>query len=117
MPSWLVDDPTNVYLLLGFALLGCAAAWWVTRKRRFAMGSGAVILLMGLVWLLDYLVVTPREQVLDSIEQMGAAVRRRDADGIFRHISQSFTLGSGTTREGFRQVVERALRDREVEEM
>ena len=43
MPSWLVEDPTPVYILLAVAAVGLAAAYWNTRKRAYLIGIGAVL--------------------------------------------------------------------------
>ena len=35
MPSWLVDDPTLVYLVLGLLALALGVIWWINRGEDF----------------------------------------------------------------------------------
>lgn len=116
MPTWLVDEPSTVYLILGFVALGLLFAYWKTRERRWAIGLGVVVALAGLVWLLGFLIVTDRKQILHSLDEMKAGVKTRDLDRVFAHISDQFNA-SGLTKRGLRAVAERALRDQLVDEV
>jgi hypothetical protein len=113
MLDWLVDEPTNAYLVLGTVALLCGAVWWETRQGRILLGVGAAIVLALVVWLLSVLIVTDRRRLIDSIQQMSAAVAQRDTDGIFRHISRDFQLGN-LGQQPFRQFVAEVLRNGEV---
>src|SRR6266446_984658 len=92
MPSWLVEDPTVVYFLLGLAALALAAGWWMTRHGKYAVGAIVAVLLILLVRLLDYWVVTDQEKIVNSIQVMADAVAARDMDGVFAHVSPRFRL-------------------------
>lgn len=113
MPSWLVEDPTVVYFLLGLAALGLTASWWMTRHRKYAVGAGVAVLLVVLVRLLDYFVVTDQEKIVASIQVMANGVATRDIDGIFAHVSTRFRL-QGIDKAGFRRWAEARIRQEDV---
>jgi len=108
MPSWLVEDPTIVYLILGTLGLALFAGYWSRRKRGFLYALGVVLLLVGGVWLLDFLVVTEREKLMTSVRAMGARIQALDVDGAFRHISDDYN-GTGGNKEQFRQYCKQGL--------
>src|SRR5262245_39169063 len=94
MPSWLVDDPTVVYLVLGVLAVGLLLALWLKRDKpwRFVWiaGLAAVALLALTVFLLDLFIVTAGEQIVANIQDMRAAVEKRDPAGIMKHVSKDF---------------------------
>jgi hypothetical protein len=116
MPSWLVEDPTPVYVLLAVAALVLAAAYWNRRKRSYLFGIAGVLLLAGVVWLIDFLVVTERERLAATVKSMGQAVKAMDVDRVFQHISDSFE-SSGLKKSAFQEVVRRNVRVYEAREM
>lgn len=103
--TWLVDDPSVVYLILGLAAVGFAAAWWMTKLGKYLIGLGVVVGLAVLVWLLGFLIVTDAKQIRRAIEDMAAGVEAHNLDQIFSHVSDSFRRGS-STKADFRKVVE-----------
>jgi hypothetical protein len=116
MPSWLAEDPTPVYILLAVAAVALAVAYWNTRKRAYLVGIGAVLLLAGVVWLIDFLVVTERERLVKTVNTMGRAVQALDVDGVFRHLSEDFEFG-GMRKAAFQESVRRGVRLYDVREM
>lgn len=113
MPSWLVDDPSVLYLLLAVAALGLAAGWWSRRDRRFLIGLGAVAVLFLVVLLVSRLVDTDAKRLQRALTAMAEGVNARNVDRIFAHISDRFRLGSRGKSE-FRPVVERYVQTGEV---
>jgi hypothetical protein len=100
--DWLFEGQLAVYVFLcGLALL-LLYFWWRTRKRRWLFAVGGVVALIGLYFLLDRLVETDREQIQRKLEAMAAAVRTRDVDGIFQHVSDDFRSPQGKTKKDFR---------------
>jgi hypothetical protein len=116
MPSWLVEDPTPVYILLAVAVAVLAAAYWNTRKRAYLFGIAGVLLLAGAVWLIDFLVVTEREKLNATVASMGRALRALDTDRVFQHISESFEYG-GMKKAGFQETVRRGIRQFQVQDL
>lgn len=110
MPRWLVEDPTPVYWILGVLAVGLAVGWWVTRQRKYLVGLGAVAALAGLVWLLDFLVVTDSEKIVLAVKDMAAGVETRDTNRIFSHISNDFHLPMWD-KKAFREMAEEHIRN------
>src|SRR5947207_3402305 len=108
MPTWLTEDPSPVYLILGLVALGLFVAYRVRRQRKFLYGVVGVAVLAGVVWLIDYLVVTDREQIVQNVGVMAAAASRRDLERVFDHVSNDFRHGS-LDKAGFRQAAEQAV--------
>ncbi len=116
MPSWLADDPSPVYLVLGLIALGFFAAYWIRRKRKLLLGVAGAAVLAGAVGLVDYLVVTEHEQIVQHLVLMAEAASRRDLDRVFGHISKDFQHGS-LDKAAFRQAAERAIRRHNVRDV
>lgn len=109
MPAWLVEgDPTLYVLLTGFGL-ACLAAWWRTRKRRYAIGAGAVALTIAGLFLLDRFIESDREQMVRKVQEIAAGVNARDLNRTFGHVSEHFERG-GVDKASFRRFADRMLR-------
>jgi hypothetical protein len=121
MQSWLLDNFDFLIIVLSIAALVFAYAWWRTRRRPFALGAGAAILLMGFTWLLVYLLPflfgeSDHQQIERKVREMAAAVKDGNLDRIFSHISQEFRHG-GLGKADFRHRAEEVIRSRHVEEV
>jgi hypothetical protein len=117
MPSWLVDDASVLYVLLGIVALGLAAGWWFTRQRSYLIGLGVVVLLLVGVWLLGRLIETDAKQIKGKLEAMAAGVEARNPDQIFTHISKDFLYRGRVTKDAFRQKHESDIRNGEVQKI
>jgi hypothetical protein len=102
MPSWLVEDPTPVYVILGTAVVILLALYWNRRKRGYLYGVGGVFLLIGLVWLIDFLVVTDREKVQAALRAMAGRIQALDVDGAFQFVSDDYD-GPHRPKKEFRE--------------
>jgi hypothetical protein len=132
---WLFEGWPSVYVLL--LVLGVITAGMWSRNgfvlfqekkrtksspkpdRRLALPPIVLVvvaLLIGVYFLLDRLVETRREEIKRKVREMAAAVRTRNVDRIFSHISEQFHL-QNMNRATFRGYVEAALENREVEEL
>jgi hypothetical protein len=121
MQSWLLDNCELIIIVLSITALALAYVWWRTRRRPYALGAGAAVALMGLVWLLVYLLPflfgeTDGQQIERKIREMAAAVKEGDLDRIFNHISSDF-LYRNNTKATFRQKSEEVIRRRHVDEV
>jgi hypothetical protein len=114
--DWLFEGRAAVYVSLAAVAIVLLAAWQQTRRGKWPIGVGAVALLVGLYFLLDRLVETDREQVVRKVQEMAAGVRTRDANAIFRHVSERFSHG-GANRARFREMVDAVLRGGVVDEV
>jgi hypothetical protein len=95
-------------MALGIVAVAFAAAYWTRRQGKYALGFVAVLLLVGLVALLDYLVVTDREQIVRNVAALCQAVGDRDLDKAFAHLSKDFryhSLDKATFEQNVRRLV------------
>ncbi len=135
MPSWLVDDPSVFYLVLGLVALGLGTGWWMnrgkedrtiwqglmagrlTRKQQYMVGLFLVGLLFVLVVVLSLSVVTEFKRIQWVIKDMSDGVAHQDIDRIFQHVSEEFHTQRGTTKSQFRPVVERYMKSGEIQKV
>jgi hypothetical protein len=106
---WLIDDPTVVYLILGAAIFALAVAWWITRKRPYAVGAAVGAGLLPVLWLVSTFIQTDAKQIERNIRDMGSGVEANDLDRVFARIAGDFSVG-GMDKSPFRQYAERFLR-------
>jgi hypothetical protein len=121
MQSWLLDNFALLIMLLSIAALALAWAWWRTRRRRYGLAATSAVGLMGLVCLLVYLLPllfgeTDSQQIERKIREMAGAVKTRNLDRIFSHISERFLFGS-LDKATFRRKAEEVMNTRDVEEV
>jgi hypothetical protein len=102
MPAWLVEGSPTLYFLFACAGVVCAASWWRTRKRKYAVGVGVAGLLILGVWLLDRAIESEREQIVRKVYEVADAITAGDIDGAFRHVSEHFER-SGWDRARFHE--------------
>jgi len=94
MPSWLIDDPAETYLVLGLLALILGIVWWMNRgadfgKKRFGWVYGLI----------------ERRLTLNQFCAMGLTVIGVNLNKIFAHISDQFRW-AGMSKESFRREVE-----------
>jgi len=127
MPSWLIDDPAETYLVLGLLALILGIVWWMNRgadfgKKRFGWVYGLIerrltlnqfcamgltlIGVFGVVILILYLFVeTDNKRIRRAIREMADGVQQDNLNKIFAHISDQFRW-AGMSKESFRREVE-----------
>jgi ketosteroid isomerase-like protein len=83
-----------VFLLLAVAVVVLLAVWFRTRDRRCAWALAVAAGLL-LIYSLYQLVrsETPGEQIERKTKEMAAAVKRKDMEAIFQHVSEEFKFG------------------------
>src|SRR5436309_13981302 len=121
MQNWLHDNFALISMLLSIAAGVLLYAWWKTRRPMYALGAGAAVAFMGLIWLLLYLLPflfgeSDGQQIERKVRDMAAAVKARDVNRIFSHISEEFRFGSHD-KATFRRRAEDVIRSRDVEEV
>lgn len=90
MPTFLSDPPFVVYMILTLAVIVSGLVWFNTRERRSLTVFGCFILLLGLVFLLDRLFESPREEAVRRVQAMTKAADARDTDAFLSHIADKF---------------------------
>ena len=133
--EWLYEGRSTVYVILGACAVVLLALWArdgfvffksipprkgeKAARRRPAVLPLLVLLvavLVGVYALLSVLVETRNKQIERKVKEMAAAVKRKDADAIMKHVSPSFQIGS-MKREQFQEYVQSALRRGMVDEL
>jgi hypothetical protein len=108
--DWLFEANWTLYIFLVVAALVLAALWLRDRKIGWLIAGSSVLLLLVVHLMMDWLVETRSEQIARKLNEMAAAVRKRDPEAIFRHIARKFQI-AGQDRAAFRHNVEQALRN------
>jgi hypothetical protein len=116
MPSWLVDDPTFVYVILAALAVILGVAWWRTKQGKLLIAALVAIALIGGVWLLSHYAVTDAKRIQHAVEAMAAAVQRHDVNTIVSHTSRDFDY-HGTRREPARQSLQDIMMRGDVTEV
>jgi hypothetical protein len=135
MPRWLSEDPSFVYSALGGLALLVIVLGWMNRDRAIPIGSAKdprkvpravgvlplsvlIVVLLALlaagVRLIDYLIVTDREQIEQAVREMAGGVKTRDLERIFRNVSDTYQGPPGSDKKGVREYVRRHLEQGEV---
>lgn len=86
---WLTENPTPI-LFVGIFVVAVLAALFVTTVRKeFLWGIAGVLVLMGGAMLVDWLVVTDRELIEQTIDGGVAALEANDLDRVLTFLSPS----------------------------
>jgi hypothetical protein len=91
--NWLTDQPTFAYYVPAVAAIGFLLAYLTTRKKLHLFLMLGMAALVGAVWLIDYFVVTDREQVEESTREILAGADTKDMERIKKHLSPQFESG------------------------
>jgi hypothetical protein len=131
--DWLFEGRLTVYLILvgvgsialalwarsGFVLVREAADRRKGGKNKPAwpvLIYGVIGVLALLYFLMDRLVETPGEQIARKLQDMARAVKARNVDAIFEHVSDQFHA-EGMDKEQFRGYANRAIEKGWIDEL
>lgn len=109
MPSFVADPPQWIYLVLGglLVLTGILAAQ--KQDRRAVVPFGIAFLLMLLVFLLDRVGESPREEAIRRTILMGMAADAKNPDAFVEHVAEKVEIQNAqgqmqpTTREDLKK--------------
>jgi hypothetical protein len=90
MPDWLVEGDPYVFFFLGCIFVAFLAAWWRTRRPRYAATAGVVAALIVGYFLLDHYVETDGKQMVRKVGEVAAAVSAHNVNAALGHVSASF---------------------------
>ncbi len=113
MLTWLADEPTLAYFVLGIVALVAGMSWWMNRQRWSALVFLSALLLIGVVWALGRFLVTDAGRIRMTLDEISRAVSGHHGAAIFANISDRFELGR-CGKEDFRGIVERYVDQGEV---
>ncbi len=86
----LFEDPTAIYIVLGLAELALAAMWFYRRtvwSQRLLLAP--VLLAVG-VFALDVLIVTDREQIMETVEAMAEDFEAGRMENIDQYVDEAY---------------------------
>jgi hypothetical protein len=94
VPNLLADPPTTVYLLLAAAAAVAVVVWYRRQTRRTALAAGGLVAALGLLYLLDTLFESPREEAVRRVMVMADAATAVDTGRFVEQLSKSFRMGA-----------------------
>lgn len=112
------ESPTPVYAVLIFLEAGLVARWIIRRGQRAALWMLLPVVLGIGVFVLEWAVVTDREQILNSSRRLAASVREGRAHEELEHVlskSKQFSAGLGQPRLLDRRTLIDLVEDRQRE--
>jgi ketosteroid isomerase-like protein len=116
MPDWLAEPETVLILLVAIAAIGSGVIAWRTRHRAWVIIAFVSLLFLGLLFLLDKMFLSDREQIAGSVQSMAAAVAPKDFNQVFSHISERFEYGP-VNKAAFRKFAEDTSRNRQIDSL
>jgi hypothetical protein len=93
--DWLFDNRLIIGVLLCAVLAAFGVAWWRTRKKRYAISVGVVLLLLAVYGLLAWLLIeTSSQQMERRVSDMAESVQRKDIRATLeKHLADDFHFG------------------------
>jgi hypothetical protein len=92
MLTWFTENPIPLYVILGIIGIISLLAFYSTGRRGCWVGVGAAVVLIGLAWLTDYLVVTDREMIEESTYAMIESIEKGEMQRFDEYISRDFAI-------------------------
>lgn len=108
MSSILFEDPTPLYVVLGLAELVLLIIWYRTRTRRSAFALAIPVSAAALLALIASVVVTDREHIVASIEQIVADINRGDIRSAAIYLDEDYSIEEGVEGVEADDVIEKA---------
>ena len=90
MPTFLSDPPFSVYLVLVAVVLVAFAVWFSNRSRRSLAVLAGASALLAVVFLIDMLFESTREEAVRRAQAMVKAADARDTEAFVSHIADKF---------------------------
>lgn len=95
MPPFIADPPQWVYYALAAALVVTGAIAAQKQDRRAIIPFGVAFLLMVLVFLLDRVGESPREEAIRRTSMMGLAADAKNPDAFVEHVADKVEMQTG----------------------
>jgi hypothetical protein len=95
MPTFLIDPPQVVYLLLGGLLVITGAIAAQKQDRRATIAFAFAFLLMLLMFLIDKTSESPREEAVRRTQMMAHAADTKNPDAFIEHVADRVTIAPG----------------------
>ena len=102
MPTFLSDPAPALYLILLVLAVIAAGIWFRYRDRGSLVRVGIIVAVLLLLFVIDTLVESPREEGIRRVNEMCAAATEPNADKFVAHVSESFEM-QGANKEKVRK--------------
>jgi hypothetical protein len=100
MPTFFADPPQWLYLLLGGLLLVTGVLAAQKQDRRTAIAFGIAFLLMMLVFLIDRMCESPREEAIRRTHMIAMAADAKNPDAFAEHLADEVTIYTFAAQQG-----------------
>ncbi len=90
MPTFLSDPSDTFYILLFVMALIAIVVWLRSRDKKTQFGAIAGVVIFALFILCDQAFDSPREEAVQRVEAITAALNERNADLMLSYVSDSF---------------------------
>ena len=114
--SWLTDNATTLYILLGLIAAALFMVWRSNRQNKYLGGAVGALLLIGLIWVLNRFHISDSKQLEMNVHAMANAVVAGKMDDLFKHISNDFQY-KGMTRKEVYEKSQIAIRFHKVKDV
>jgi hypothetical protein len=98
---WLTEDPAPILVLGTLTAILLGAIWLQSGQRVLLYGAIVAILLTAGGFLIERWIVTPREEVADTLQQIARDVESNEVSRVVKHISK----GSPERRDAAEQTL------------
>lgn len=99
MPTFLAEPPVLLYAVLLLAALATLGLWLRSRKRWALVALGSFVVLAGVLFLLDRLYESPREQSVRIVTEMAESIKKKDWTTFSGHVSEKFNANGWTKKQ------------------
>jgi hypothetical protein len=99
MPTFLSDPPSILYLVLAGVAFVAGGVWFNRRTRPALVVFLAVVGLIALLFLLDRVFESPREEAVRRVEAMIKAADARNPDAFVEHVAEKVEIEQETGKQ------------------
>jgi O-antigen ligase len=111
--SWLVDNATNICLLLVVVAAGFVVAWRFNQRVKCLVIAAGLLAFAALFWIATRYITTDAKQLEDNVHAMARAVEAGKVDDLFKHISKDFDYHK-MTRDELYKLARKAIESHKV---
>ncbi len=87
--NWLAENTLPIWMFGAIALTMALVVYFQMRTNGALLGIAGVIIVTGVLLLISWLIVTPREALERSLYNLAAKVEANDVQGVLSHLAPS----------------------------
>ncbi len=87
--NWLAENTLPIWMFGAIALTMALVVYFQTRTNGALLGIAGVVIVTGVLLLISWLVVTPREAIERSLYKLAATVQANDVQGALSYLAPS----------------------------